>query len=138
MRNGEIFADLCTPIKGSTMEQNKKLKNNAQKLRKNATEEENLLWYKFLRKHPVQFRRQYIIGNYIVDFYCHGAKLVVELDGSQHCEPTEIQYDRKRTAYLESLGLYVLRISNLDVMRRFYDVCNAVDMAVKHRIEEII
>ena len=120
------------------MEQNKKLKINAQSLRRNATEEENLLWYQFLRRYPVQFRRQYIIGNYIVDFYCHRAKLVVELDGSQHCEPTEIQYDRKRTAYLESLGLYVLRISNLDVMRRFHDVCNTVDMAVKHRIEEII
>ena len=125
-------------LKGNDMERNPALKRNAQNLRKNQTKEEGLLWNLFLKRYPLRFRRQYVIGNYIADFYCHGAKLVVELDGSQHCEPTEIQYDRKRTAYLESLGLYVLRISNLDVMRRFYDVCNAVDMAVKHRIEEII
>lgn len=116
------------------MEQNKKLKSNAQNLRKNATKEENLLWYKFLRRYPVQFRRQYIIGNYIADFYCHKAKLVVELDGSQHCEPEKIRQDRERTAYLESLGLYVLRLSNLDILHRFEDACVAVDLAVKQRI----
>ena len=116
------------------MEQNKNLKSNAQNLRKNATKEENLLWYKFLRRYPVQFRRQYIIGNYIADFYCHKAKLVVELDGSQHCEPEKIRQDRERTAYLESLGLYVLRLSNLDILHRFEDACVAVDLTVKQRI----
>jgi very-short-patch-repair endonuclease len=72
------------------MEQNQKLKPISQHLRKNATKEENLLWYNFLRLYKPQFRRQYVIGNYIVDFYCHRAKLVVELDGSQHCEPKKI------------------------------------------------
>ena len=134
MRNGDIYCVACTFEKGITMEQNKKLKRNAQHLRKNATREEGLLWHQFLRRYPVQFRRQYIIGNYIVDFYCHKAKLVVELDGSQHCEPHQIQYDRERTDYLQSLGLAVLRLSNLDVMRRLDDVCNAVDLAVKQRI----
>ena len=116
------------------MEQNKNLKGKAQRLRKDATKEENLLWYNFLRTYKPQFRRQYIIGNYIVDFYCHAVKLVVELDGSQHCEPTAVEYDCKRTEYLESLGLYVFRVSNFDVMRQFRNVCDAIDQIVKSRV----
>jgi very-short-patch-repair endonuclease len=72
-----------------------------------------------------------VIGNYIADFYCHQAKLVVELDGSQHCDPGKMDYDRKRTDYLRSNGLEVLRFSNLDVMRQFQNVCESIDMAVK-------
>lgn len=117
------------------MEQNKNLKTAAQDLRKNATKEENLLWYKFLRLYRPQFRRQYIVGNYIVDFYCHNAKLVVELDGSQHCEPKGMEYDRLRTAYLQSQGLVVLRLSNLDVMRQFDNVCAVIDQAVRFRLD---
>jgi len=73
---------------------NKSLKNLARKLRNNATKQENHLWYDFLRKHPQQFYRQRIIGNYIVDFYCPTAKLVIELDWSQHYEKEacEIRY----------------------------------------------
>ena len=93
------------------------------------TKEESLLWYRFLSKYPLRFRRQYVIGNYIVDFYCHKAKLVVELDGSQHYEPTEAQKDRIRTAYLESLGLRVLRFTNLEVLQQFRSVCEAIDFA---------
>ena len=115
------------------MEQNKKLKPISQNLRKSSTKEENLLWYNFLRLYKPQFRRQYVIGNYIVDFYCHKAKLVVELDGSQHCEPMNIEYDHKRTLYLQSLGLYVLRLSNLDVIRQFGNVCDVIDQIVKSR-----
>ena len=116
------------------MERNKDLKTNARSLRKNMTKEEALLWYQFLCRYPQRFRRQYIIGNFIVDFYCHQAKLVVELDGSQHCDPGEMEYDRKRTQYLRSQGLEVLRFSNLDVMRKFQSVCEAIDMAVKGRL----
>ena len=94
------------------------------------TKEEAKLWYQFLCRYPYRFRRQYIIGNYITDFYCHQAKLVVELDGSQHCDPDEMEYDRKRTTYLHSQGLEVLRFSNLDVMRQFKSVCEAIDIAV--------
>ena len=115
------------------MEQNKKLKPVSQNLRKSSTKEENLLWYNFLRLYKPQFRRQYVIGNYIVDFYCHKAKLVVELDGSQHCEPMNIEYDHTRTQYLQSLGLYVLRLSNLDVIRQFGNVCDVIDQIVKSR-----
>ena len=116
------------------MEQNQKLKPISQFLRKHATKEENLLWYNFLRLYKPQFRRQYVIGNYIVDFYCHRAKLVVELDGSQHCEPKKIEYDQARTAYLESQGLCVLRLSNLDVLQKFGNVCEYIDRSVKSRI----
>ena len=89
---------------GNNMEQNPALKRNAQTLRKNQTKEEGLLWNLFLKQYPMRFRRQYVIGNYIVDFYCHGARLAVELDGSQHYDPTQAQKDRVRTAYLESQG----------------------------------
>ena len=107
---------------------------NSQNLRKNMTKEERHLWYDFLKTYPVQFKRQCIIGSYIVDFYCDKAKLVLELDGSQHCEPEAMEYDRKRTAFLEEKGLYVFRLSNLDVTRNFRGVCEAVDMAVKDRM----
>ena len=118
------------------MERNCDLKERSQKLRKEATKEENLLWYHFLRKYPVQFRRQYIIGNYIVDFYCHKAKLVVELDGSGHYEPKTVRYDQMRTQYLESQGLCVFRVSNLDVLQRFREVCGAIHELVNNRIEQ--
>ena len=98
------------------------------------TKEEAKQWYQFLCRYPQRFRRQYIIGSYIVDFYCHQAKLVVELDGSQHYDPGEIEYDKKRSQYLRSQGLKVLRFSNLDVLRQFQSVCEAIDMEVKGRI----
>ena len=119
------------------MEQNQKLTPLSQTLRKNQTKEENLLWYKFLRMYPYRFRRQYKIGNYIVDFYCHRAKLVVELDGSQHYDVARQGQEAERTKYLESLGCMVLRFSNLDVMRQFRNVCEAIDMAVGERVRDI-
>ena len=117
------------------MEQNQKLKKYAQELRKNLTKEEAHLWYQFLCRYPIRFRRQYVIGNYIADFYCYRAKVVVELDGSQHCTPEEMEYDCRRTQYLQSQGLCVLRFSNLDVMRRFRGVCETIDMTVKERTD---
>ena len=115
------------------MERNGNLKENSQNLRKNMTREESKLWYQFLSRYPMRFRRQYIIGNYIVDFYCHEAKLVVELDGSQHYTPEIKEKDEIRTVYLQSQGLDVLRFSNSDVSKRFHGVCEAVDMKVKER-----
>ena len=118
------------------MEQNKTLKGNAQNLRKSMTKEETKLWYQFLCRYPHRFRRQYVIGNYIADFYCHQAKLVVELDGSQHYTPEEMEYDQARTAYLQSQGLQVLRFSNLEVMRKFQNVYEKIDMTAKERTAE--
>jgi len=96
------------------------------------TKEESLLWYRFLCKYPLRFRRQYVIGNYIVDFYCHQAKLVVELDGSQHYAPEDTEKDRIRTVYLESHGLRVLRFTNLEVLQQFRTVCEAIDAAASN------
>ena len=120
-------------LEGNDLERNAALKRNAQNLRKNQTKEESLLWNLFLKRYPLRFRRQYIIGSCIVDFYCHGAKLAVELDGSQHYDPAEAEKDRIRTAYLESQGVSVLRFSNLDVLRRFEDVCSEIDRTAKMR-----
>jgi len=116
------------------MKVDKTLLRNSQKLRREMTKEERHLWYDFLRSYPVQFKRQQPIGNYIVDFYCFRAKLVIELDGSQHCKPEEIVYDRIRTAFLEEKGLYVLRFSNLDVMQNFAGVCETIGRAVQDRL----
>ena len=118
------------------MERNSALKQNARELRKNQTKEERLLWNAFLSKYPHRFKRQYIIGNYIVDFYCHAAKLAVELDGSQHYDPETIEYDKKRTEYLQSQNIQVLRFSNLDVTRQFRSVCEVIDTEVKRRANQ--
>ena len=121
-------------MKDEYLPRNKNLKEKSRSLRNNATEEENRLWFTFLRKYPVQFNRQRIIGNYIVDFYCFKAKLVIELDGSQPYEEEKIKYDKKRTEYLENLGLKVLRFTNLDIKENFYEVCSVIDYEVKKRV----
>ena len=105
----------------------------AQTLRKNQTKEENHLWYDFLRTYPVQFKRQYPIGPYYADFYCYRAKLVIELDGSQHYEEDATAYDAQRTAYLKAQGLSVLRFANSDIWKNFAGVCETIDAEVnKH------
>ena len=82
---------------------NKQLIPLARKLRKEMTREECHLWYDFLRRYPVRFLRQKVLGKYIADFYCAKAKLVIELDGSQHYENTNIEKDTVRTAFLEGV-----------------------------------
>ena len=109
---------------------NKSLVSNAKNLRKNMTKEERHLWYDFLRSYPVKFLRQKIFGKYIVDFYCAEAKLVVELDGSQHYEATGMESDAERTAYLSQYGVRVLRIPNNEVNQNFAGVCAYIDLAV--------
>ena len=90
-----------------------------------------------MRKYPIQFKRQYKIGDYIVDFYCHKAKLAVELDGSGHYEPEQIQKDQFRTKYINQQGISVLRFTNIDVQHNFYGVCTCIDEAVqKYKSEE--
>ena len=117
------------------MQQLKQSRKRAQQLRRDMTKEERHLWYDFLKTYPVQFKRQYSVGAYIVDFYCYKAGLVVELDGSQHCDSSALEYDRKRTDFLNSQGLCVLRISNLDVMRNFAGVCALIDQTVRLRLQ---
>ena len=105
---------------------NSKLAANARPLRKNMTKEERHLWYDFLKDLPVMVHRQKVIGNYIVDFYIADAKIVIELDGSQHYETEEKQADEVRDAYLNSIGLTVLRYSNADVNQQFQSVCEDI------------
>ena len=112
------------------MQHNSKLTSRAQSLRKNMTKEERRLWYEYLHNYPYRFRRQVTVGKYILDFYCATARLAVELDGSQHCEPAQLLYDEQRTAYLDSIGIYVLRFSNLDVLQNLRGVCRQIDMII--------
>jgi len=111
-------------------EYNKTLIPLAKKLRHNATRQEKRLWYDFLSTYPIRFQRQKTIGDYIVDFYCHSAKLIIELDGSQHYTTEGLEHDRIRTEFLSSLELHVLRFSNLDIDINFYGVCRAIDELV--------
>lgn len=113
------------------MERNTSLTKLARQLRKNQTKEEALLWYNFLSKCPLRFHRQYVIGNYIVDFYCHQAKLVIELDGSQHFESVGQKKDAQRDGYLQGLGLTVLRIPNNAVNENFCGVCAYIDASIR-------
>ena len=112
---------------------NKKLTKIAQKLRRNMTKEERHLWYDFLRNSPIQFNRQKVIGEYIVDFYCHKAKLIIELDGSQHFEEVNMKDDEGRTKFFQSLGLKVLRIPNNEIWDNFPGVCEVIEYLVEIR-----
>ena len=103
----------------------------AQKLRREMTRQERHLWYDYLCTCPVRFRRQKQFGYYIVDFYCAARKLVVEIDGSQHYEPEEKAKDEARTAYLNGLGLQVVRFSNYDVDAHFESVCATIDGLIR-------
>ena len=99
------------------------LTDTSQKLRKEMTPEEKHLWYDFLKKLPVTIHRQKVMGNYIVDFYCASAKIVIELDGAQHYFAENKLYDKKRNGFLEESGIKVLRYSNLELNKNFDGVC---------------
>jgi len=107
---------------------------NARRLRREMTPHERKLWYLFLRKYPVKIYKQRIIGRFIVDFYCASAKLVIEVDGSQHYEPQSMAYDTERSVFLSTLGLKVLRFSNRDIDRNFYGVCEQIDTTIQGRV----
>ena len=100
------------------------------------TRQEKHLWYDFLSTYPVRFSRQKVLGKYIVDFYCFQAKLVIELDGSQHYEAEGKQKDAQRDAFLRSQGLTVLRYSNADINVRFSEVCDSIDHVIRQRLDD--
>ena len=114
---------------------NKQNLNLAKALRKNMTKEEKHLWYDFLRICPFRFRRQELIGNYIADFYCDKAMLVIEIDGSQHYEPDALEYDQKRTDFFNSLNIDVLRFTNIEVAKNFEGVCETILLNVNKRVK---
>lgn len=113
-------------------------KNNiplAKNLRKNATRQENHLWYDFLATYKVRFQRQKAINNFIADFYCHEAKLVIEIDGSQHLTEKGQKKDEFRTEILEDYGLNVIRFTNQQIDRNFRSVCEYIDTVVSNALQ---
>jgi len=117
------------------MRKNNNLLNNAKCLRRNMTRQEKHLWYDFLQQYPAKIYKQRIIDSFIADFYCHKARLVIELDGSQHYTLEGKSYDEARSEVLERYGLYVLRFSNKDIDERFDAVCRMIDNVIQERLE---
>jgi very-short-patch-repair endonuclease len=113
-----------------------KLRENARFLRKNMTASEEYLWCNLRRKQlmNVQFYRQKPIGPYVVDFYAHAPKLVIEVDGSQHFEKSKEIYDEKRTRFLEKQGLKVLRFNNLEVLQEIDSVVEVILKTMEKRL----
>ena len=103
----------------------------AKTLRKNMTKEERHLWYDFLKNYPVRFLRQKVIDNYIVDFYCHSARLIIELDGSQHYNEEGLLKDKIRTGQIKKRNLIIIRIPNNEINLNFEGVCRYIDYAVQ-------
>ncbi len=118
------------------MIKNKKLTPYAQNLRRNMTKEERHLWYDFLKELDVGFKRQKVVGNYILDFYCPSIRLAIELDGSQHYETEAMTYDRKREERLKQEGITILRYTNLDIQRNFSVVCKDIWNKIKEYSKE--
>ena len=131
---GELSAQ-PTERENMTIPKDNSQLENARRLRREMTPRERKLWYLSLRKYPVKIYKQRIIGRFIVDFYCASAKLVIELDGSQHYEPQGMVYDSERSAFLTALGLKVLRFSNRDVDRDFRGVCTQIDITIQKRLQ---
>lgn len=107
----------------------------AKKLRKEATAQEKHLWYDFLATYKVRFQRQKSIENFIADFYCHRAKLVIEIDGSQHYTEQGKQRDEFRTEILEGLDLKIVRFTNFQVDSNFRGVCEYIDKIVQESLK---
>ncbi len=103
-----------------------KISEHAKELRKEMTPEERKLWYKFLKAQPWHIRRQVVFGNYIADFYCAKHKTIIEVDGGQHYEDRGKEYDKVRDEYFASIGIKVLRYTNLQVNQHFRETCEDI------------
>ena len=112
------------------LEYNKNFIPLAKNLRKDMTPQERKLWYTFLKTYPVRFQRQKTIGNYIADFYCAKAKLIIEIDGGGHYEEEQIQKDKTRTDFFNSININVIRFTNNEIDNNFYSVCSFIDETV--------
>jgi len=124
----------CKRGRGEYMKHNKTNEQYARRLRKEMTPWERKLWYLFLKDYPIRFQRQKCIDQFIVDFYCFRAKLVIELDGGGHYNEKTENYDQSRTNILNQYGLKVLRFCNTDIDQNFYGICTVIDEEVKGRI----
>jgi len=103
-------------------------------MRSSMTPQEQHLWFGFLRNYPVRFRRQAVIYHYIADFYCDKAKLVIEVDGTQHLKPDAMEYDHIRTLTLNQIDIAVMRFTNDDIDYRFESARKIIDQAVQERL----
>ena len=119
------------------IEKNNQLLGQARKLRRDMTPQERKLWYLFLRTYPLKIYKQRIIDSYIVDFYCAKAKLVIEIDGSQHYSQEGQEHDQRRSEALERYGIQVLRLSNREVNTEFDAVCQMIHQTIQDRIRII-
>ncbi len=116
---------------------NKKLIPIAKQLRINMTKAENILWHDFLKHYPIKFYRQKVIENYIADFYCHKAKLVIEIDGSHHAQEMHRSSGNFRTEYMNALDLKTIRFTNEQLANNPKHVFNEIDKTVLERIAEL-
>jgi len=121
-------------MKKTTVVKNFRMLGTARRLRHEMTPQERKLWYEYLRTYPVKFYKQRIIESFIVDFYCAPARLVIEIDGSQHYTEQGQCYDEERSQVLRAYGLKVLRFSNRDVDCNLAGVCTQIDLEVKARL----
>jgi very-short-patch-repair endonuclease len=119
-----------------SLDYNEKNITLAKNLRKNATPQENHLWYDFLSKYEIRFQRQKAIDNFIADFYCNKAKLIIELDGSQHYTKDGREKDEFRTEILEGYDIKVIRFTNYQIDTNFSGVCRYIDDVVKAFLRE--
>ena len=131
-----ITANIINEIAKMSLDYNKNNITLAKDLRKNSTPQENHLWYDFLSKYEVRFQRQKAIDNFIADFYCHKAKLIIEIDGSQHYTEQGRQKDAFRTEILEGYDLRVIRFTNMQINTNFMGVCEYIDKVVKAFLRE--
>ena len=114
---------------------NNQLLERARNLRKEMTPQERHLWYDFLKGYNIKIYKQRPIGIFIADFFCAKAKLIIEIDGSQHFSEEGLKSDQLRTEFLNQLGIEVIRFSNYDVDNNFYGVCTQIDIEIKRRIK---
>ena len=119
------------------LKKNKMLLNIARILRRNMTRQEKHLWYDYLRYYPIKIYKQRIIDSFIADFYCHSARLVIEIDGSGHYTKQARERDQERTEILEKYGICVLRFSNSDVDDNFEGGCYMIDKIINERVERL-
>ena len=113
---------------------NSALLPSARTLRKTMTPQEKHLWYDFLKSYPVKIYKQRPIGSYIADFYCSKARLVIEIDGSQHYTEEGKDYDDNRTEVINQFGVDVIRFSNHDINTNFDGVCTEIDKEIRRRL----
>ena len=119
------------------VKRNFRMLDQAKELRRNMTSQEKKLWYQFLRDYPVGVYKQRIIESFIADFYCATARLVIEIDGSQHYTEQGMAYDAERSIIMERYGIKTIRFSNYEVDYCFEQVCMMIDAQIGQRMNEL-